>query len=319
MGAAGANVHRRSRDDDGSVTILLAMMMTAVIGMAAIVIDAGEVWAARRQLITAGDASALAAAQEYALGGTGCGTVADQYLSDNYAAATLDDCGVIGDRIHIGASVEIDHQFAVILGRNSTTVDVDVYARFGSLSSGTGLRPFGLCSESDGFTAWQNSGHSTSQVFRIMYTKDAAAQCGGTLPGNWGLIDFDGGSNSNSETQDWVRDGYPGVVDVPGTHEGDPGAFSNSLPISSIVGETILLPVFDHASGNGANADFDLVGIVGVIIHGYKANGSASSRYLDIQFVTTVMSGGCCANTGAISTGAVGIEICGYDSTLDCT
>ena len=306
------------RADEGSTTVLVAIMATVLFGMAAIVIDAGEVWAARRQLVTAGDAAALAAAQEYALGGNGCASVASGYVADNYPEASVDTCSIVGDRIHVGAEVVVQHQFAQVLGRTETTVDVDVYAKFGTASSGTGLRPFGLCATSDGFLAWQASGHSTSQVFRIDYTKDALADCGSTIPGNWGLIDFNGGSNSNSETKDWVQNGYQGVVTVPGTYEGDPGAFSNSMGVGSIVGERILLPVFDTGSGNGANATFDLVGIVGVIIHGYKANGAASSRYLDIQFVTAVLSGGCCDGGGAIDAGVVGIEICGYESTIDC-
>lgn len=309
---------QRENAEEGSTTILVAIMATVLFGMAAIVVDAGEVWAARRQLITAGDAAALAAAQEYALGGNGCSGVAATYIADNYPEATLNTCSVVGNRINLEAEVTIDHQFAQVLGRTSTDVDVEVYARFGTASSGTGLRPFGLCATSDGFLAWQASGHSTSQVFRINYTKDALSACGSTIPGNWGIIDFNGGSNSNSETKYWVEHGYPGVVTVPGTYEGDPGAFSNSMGVNKIVGERILLPVFDSGAGNGANATFDLVGIVGVIIHGYKANGSASSRYLDIQFVTAVLSGGCCEGSGAIDAGVVGIEICGYESTVDC-
>jgi len=294
-------------------------MATVLFGMAAIVIDAGEVWAARRQLITAGDAAALAAAQEYAIGGSGCSTVAGDYLGDNYTAASLDTCSIVGERIQVSASVVVAHNFAQILGRTETTIDVDVFARYGVATSGSGLRPFAICAESIGFTAWQSSYHSTSQVFRIMYTKDSPASCGSYVPGNWGIIDFDGGSNSNSETREWVENGYPGEVTVPGAYEGDPGAFSNSLNIDTIVGEEILLPVYDFASGSGANATFELVGIVGVIIHGYKANGAQASRYLDIQFVTKVLSGGCCDGAGAVDAGVMGIEICGYESLVDCS
>jgi hypothetical protein len=309
----------RRRDEEGSTTILVAIMATVLFGMAAIVVDAGEVWAARRQLITATDAAALAAVQEYALGGNGCAGVAGSYIADNYPQASLDTCNHTGNRIEVGASVEITHHFAPILGRSSTTVDASVHARYGVATSATGLRPFGLCSRSDGFQAWQQSLHSTNDIFRITYTKDALANCGTSIPGNWGIIDFDGGSNSNSDTKAWVQYGYPGTVSVPGTYDGDPGAFSTALPINSIVGQKILLPVFDNASGTGANATFDVIGVVGVIIWDYRANGPESSRYLDVEFVTTVLSGHCCDPTsGALDAGVVGVEICGYESITDC-
>ncbi|MDG2112849.1 MAG: hypothetical protein P8N02_09585, partial [Actinomycetota bacterium] len=202
----------------------------------------------------------------------------------------------------------------------TSTVTSESEAEFGPLKAGTGLRPFGLCSQSPGFSAWQASGHSTTQVFRISYTKDSPADCGSSTPGNWGLIDFNGGANSNSELSSWVRYGYPGEVTIPDWYEGDPGAFSNSLPISTILDEQIFLPVFDQVTGNGANASFHLEGIVAVKIVAYKATGSQSSRYLDIQFQTAVIAGGCCddADGALLNTGLLGVQLCRFDDAGTC-
>ena len=49
-----------------------------------------------------------------------------------------------------------------------------------------------------------------------------------------------------------------------------------------------------------------------------KKGQNLGSRYLDIQFVTKVLSGGCCGG-GAIDAGVMGIEICGYESLVDCS
>ena len=63
----------------------------------------------------------------------------------------------------------------------------------------------------------------------ITYGKSAPDDCGANVPGNWGVLDFDGGANSSNDTKDWIEFGYPGLVTAPGTSPGDPGAFSNGL------------------------------------------------------------------------------------------
>jgi len=313
---------RRVRDEGGAAAIIVGVCATVLFGASAIVIDAGDIWQERRQLVSATDAAALAAAQDEAFGVDGCATRAGAYLEDNSPGSSMTDCTTTGTSsagsITIDAEIVVTHSIAQILGRSDTTVTGASTAKWGMPTGLSGLRPFALCAESPGMQAWQASGHSTTQVFRIMYTKDQPDNCGGPAPGNWGLIDFDGGSNSNNDTKEWVEFGYPGVVTAPGWYYGDPGAFSNSLPMSTIVGEIIQLPVFDSFNGQGgANAQFYIVGFVSVYVAGYKSNGSQSSRYIDLQFQTSIVHGSCCTG-GGIDTGLRVISLCAVEASSSC-
>ncbi len=54
----------RSRDESGQVLVFVAVILTVLVGMAALVVDVGSWYQAQRHLQTAADAAALAGAQE---------------------------------------------------------------------------------------------------------------------------------------------------------------------------------------------------------------------------------------------------------------
>jgi hypothetical protein len=309
----------RGMNERGSVSVMLALCMTVVIGAGALAIDAGQVWSKRRQLITAADAAAFAAAEVYAEYGNGCddGTAAEYAaLNAPGASSTCSRTGT-GTRgtVTVSVSEDVEHQLAAFIGRSSTEVDASSTVYFGPASGMTGLRPFGLCQESNAFREWQESGHSLAATFTIPYTKDNESQCGGSIPGNWALIDFDGGNNSLDEFRSWIRNGYPGEVEVPVTLPGDPGSFSEPMDIASVVGEEIYIPVFDSANGQGQNSTFHLTGFVSVEIL-FRANGPESHRYLEVRFATAVASGKCCGN--ALDGGLFAVGLCKVDNQGVC-
>ena len=265
-----ARTTNRGTDERGAVAALLAICMTVVIGAGAIVIDAGQVWATRREAITATDAAALAAAAHFAEYGNGCSSgTASAYVGLNSDAVAMDSCTRTGSgtrgTVTVTASGDVNHSLAQFIGRTSTEVTASSTVYFGPASSVTGLRPFGLCSQSDGYQAWIGSGHSTTAIFRIYYTKDNPAACGGAVPGNWALIDFNFGDNLMEELRSWIQSGYPGEVTVPNWWEGDTGVFSNAMDVGSVLGKEIYVPIFDNAMGNGANAQFHLIGFASII------------------------------------------------------
>ena len=57
----------RFRDDSGQAFVFIAAILTALVGMAALVVDVGSWYQADRRLQTAADAAALAGAQELPL------------------------------------------------------------------------------------------------------------------------------------------------------------------------------------------------------------------------------------------------------------
>ena len=312
----------RSLTEEGTAAIMLAVSLTVLFGAAAIVLDAGDIWQERRQLVGATDAAALAAAQDDALGLDGCATTAGMYLESNSPGSSLVSCSnstaSSSGTMEVAASIVVEHGLAQVLGRDETTVTASSGVRWGAPATATGLRPFALCNASDGFMAWQASGHNTTDIFRITYSKAHAEACGGPSPGNWGILDFNGGANSNNDTANWVASGYPGHVSAMAWSPGDPGAFDQSLPINSIVGKVIQLPVFDdYDSGGGDTANFHVVGFVSVEIVAYRALGPQASRYLDLRFTNDIVVGSCCTN-GGLDAGTYVVTLCSTEQNGSC-
>jgi hypothetical protein len=78
MALAGGRTGER-----GSVAVLLALALTALLGFAALVVDVGLSWAVRAEAQTAADAAALAGAARLADGPAGAVTAVRQYLDAN--------------------------------------------------------------------------------------------------------------------------------------------------------------------------------------------------------------------------------------------
>jgi Flp pilus assembly protein TadG len=53
--------------------------------------------------------------------------------------------------------------------------------------------------------------------------------------------------------------------------------------LASIIGQTRIIPVFSSVSGNGANANYDIVEFVGIRVLDVNLTGSMSSKHLTVQ------------------------------------
>lgn len=308
--------------DRGVATAIFVLFLSAALGLAALVIDVGNSWQERRQLVTATDAAALAAAQDYVRDDPGCTLSAEAVVKLNNSAANMTSCIPVAPasgnpgRVTVTAEADVDFIFAGILGFADTTVSSSTTVNYDTASAITGgLRPFGLCSDivaSQTPTVVPGNG----VIYRIYYGKDDQPDaCGGEdVPGNWGILDFDGGANRQNDIKDWTRNGYPGTVTIGDNVEGDTGAYSNSLNNELnflLTVDSFGLPIFDVATGNGANAEFHIVNFAAARLDGFKTTGPQADRYFDIEFLDEVVQG-----TGggpANGLGAYVIGICAVD------
>ncbi len=312
---------RVNRDERGAVAIFVAICAVMIFGFAAYAVDSGHLWQARRGLVTAADAAALASASDYAVGKPGCSTAAGPFVVSNNSRASLKSCSpsisTTAGHVTVGAERKVDFSFAGIFGTTSKQIRAATTAEWGLPSGAANLRPFGLCLTANPLlTTWLNLpvGPTADSVpIRITYGKSQPTACGGNVPGNWGVMDFDGGSNSNNDIKTWTRYGYPGVVSVNQNVAGDTGAFSNSLDSElaylRTTGEAFALPIFDSATGNGSNAQFRIVAFALVKLMGYSTTGAQAQRYMDLAFTGGIISGKCCATAG-INTSVRAIRIC---------
>lgn len=176
-------------------------------------------------------------------------------------------------------------------------------------------------------------------VHRVYFTTDSPDECPSVpgekaTPGNWGWMDFNGGSNADPELIRWIRYGYSdnpvGVNDcdgdagTPGGESGDTcngttgsrgGSVEDALEELVDNQTKFAIPIYDTASGPGNNAQFGIYAFVGVILRGFEVNGAESRRYFDFDFVDLQLSGNCCISTApsGVDTGIRGIKICAVD------
>lgn len=311
------------RSDRGAATAVAVLFLSAALGLSALVIDVGNAWQERRHLTVSTDAAALAAAQDYVKGINGCTVSAGPVVTSNNSEATMSSCantapaGSTPGRVTVEAQATVDYLFAGALGFTDTTVSSSTTASYQSAGSVYGgLRPFGLCAGVLS-TLTPTIVPGNGEMYRIYYGKDAQPDtCGdeNDIPGNWGLLDFDGGANSQNDTKEWTLKGYDGEVSIGDLIEGDTGAFSNALKTELNYLMTVdhfALPVFDIATGNGANAEFRIERFAAVRLHGYKAVGPEEDRYFDIEFLNEVVQGGGGGPTDGL--GAFVIGICAVD------
>ena len=149
---------RTPRAQDGAVLLLVAVSLTVLLGVAALVADLGQFRAHRRQLQTAADAGSLAGALQlppFSDGSNSC-TRADVLERQN---TNLTDgknmvvngnlstsyCEIIGGSVRVKpVESDVPYIFGRVLGFASTTIDARARARVVYLTRSTGLLPFGV-------------------------------------------------------------------------------------------------------------------------------------------------------------------------------
>lgn len=301
-------IQRVTRDDTGAVAVLVALMAVFLTGMLAFAADLGNAYSLKRRLSTAADGAALAAAQELATDNSGCGpavsdadraaarTVADDYSSTRNASGSALRAGTDGFSLSCVASGKdglvtvrneqtVDFVFGNVFGVASAQPNGQATARYGLAKTVTGLRPFGLCTKDASVAVLLQSGldypvddaasFALRPTVRITIDKTVAGSCG-AAPGNWGVMDFDGGSNPEGDTRTWVEDGYGQELDLigdtisgdTGAPSGGPGALGSAM--NATVGKTITVPLFDSVTGTGSSASFHITGFVSAQLCGWK-------------------------------------------------
>ncbi len=284
------------RDERGVVAVIATLMLTALVGMAALVVDLGWLYVVRGELQNGADAGALAGAVDLALSGTSdAQTMAVAYATQptlyritspppgpGAVAVSFPASNQI--RVRVGPTA-VPTIFARIWGISTADVAAVAVARVERRIIGSGpgnLLPFGVnrdVVDADG------DGNYDLGISVDIYPHNEAS-------GNFGLLDLDGGCNSNNDTIDWIEHGYDDVFVIPEgagfvNVGGDTGISGNSLSgaISSRIGERVLLPVFDQVTGVGSNTTFRVVDFIGAIIQGFQLIGANSQRNIIVQIV----------------------------------
>ena len=254
--------------------IIVAFLTVALLGMAAIVIDISALHAERRELQNGADASALALARD--CGTSGCGDV--DATAAIYADANAEDGTSTVESVEVDeeagtvtvttttrepdGSAVVPFGFGRILGRTGQAVQARAVAAWG-FPGGAGTVPLVLS-----WCEWARFEALGLGVQTVYFhdgnsTEPCNDQAGQDLAGGFGwlvaedcLADIDAGG--------WV-------FEDPGS---SPSTGCDAATVAALVGQTILVPIFDGLTGTGANGQYHIYGFAAFELHGYRLGGS---------------------------------------------
>ena len=292
----------------GASLVLVSGALVAFVAVAALAVDYGQLVVQRRAMVTATDAASLAAATVLAKGGdevTACNE-ASAYMSTNapdhetFACDPYSKPGVV----EVSSSQTVSFGFATVFGMSSGTAQSSTASEY-IPGLDIGIRPLMLCDKADpAFDAWLDTRDKPMTLKLTLQNAVNPAPCdpAGQAAGNWGTIDFDGGSNPLGEIAKWIEFGYDGTIatsslpdscvvapvpEAEACYNGDPGNIAQSLePAMTALKnskEKINIPVFELAEEQGGN----LVVRVKLLIIGelkdFKLKGSPKSKFIELQ------------------------------------
>lgn len=270
----------RSRDgqdtEQGAVTVLVALFMVVFLMFVALVIDVGMVYAEQAQLQNGADAAALAAAQQCAkAGATTCSASTVQSLAaglansnsnDGASAVTL-DMSVAGQVTANTSTVDgVSHAnflslpLGSITGQNTAHVTATATAAWGGPFSGPTMLPltFGACQVT------QNMLNQADQII-VVHGSDKCSSSnpsGLNLPGGFGWLATTSGCTPNvSVNSPWVDSKTGASI---------PKACKTLFQSASLIGQTVLVPIFSTVAGQGSGGSYQIVGWGVLVIKGWS-------------------------------------------------
>ena len=270
------------RSERGAVMVVAAIMMVTLMASAAVVIDAGQLFLAKKRLQNAADASALA----------GCFTLVnkqDPVLADAESSKYI-SANVIGEyqysptvdldknTFQVNLFQKVEHFFATVIGIDSSTVSATATAGGNTVISITGVVPLGVVRQ------------------QFEFNKPYTLKYGGGegYNGNYGALALGGRGASNYRSN--LMYGYKNEIkigDIVATETGNMAGptsqgvnYRISLDHSSIQDlapnspRVVIVPVIDRLVGSGSNASATVVGFAAFYLESTDGKGAVTGSFL---------------------------------------
>ncbi|SDP05555.1 Putative Flp pilus-assembly TadE/G-like [Paenibacillus sp. yr247] len=193
---------------DGNVAVLAAFMLVVLLGMTAVVVDGGKVYAVKMHLQKTANAAVLSGAQELTATEQNVRSVADRILHDHGETASLINLSVtMKDRTTAVLKKVVDVPLAKVLGFDKVPVSVKATAKIEAMGAATGAAPIGID---------QSIQLHYGQTYRLKVDENEATN------GNFGIIALGAPGASTYETN--LANGYQGLLtagDVVDTQTGN--------------------------------------------------------------------------------------------------
>jgi hypothetical protein len=267
-------------NEKGSVLVLAAAMMVAILGSTALVVDLGTLTLEKIRLQNACDAAALAAARELP-SRAWAEFRAFQYLAKNHVHPWESDVDFDEDltEVTVKASRTKDYYFARVLGHNKGKVHAGSTAIFGSVCAATGVVPFGIPDQ--------------PLVYGVEYQLKAGSH-DDYGSGNYGALAFEFKGASSYENN--LKYGYNGKIRVGDWVTTEPGNMSgptkrgvnyrlNQCPhtpqctiehYEKSCPRVMIVPIFDPGTIQGRD-EVQIVGFGVFLLKGVEGSGNESN------------------------------------------
>jgi hypothetical protein len=264
--------------ENGQAIVLMVVFLAGLLGMAALVLDVGSWFREKRQLQLTADSAALAGAQSLPGSPANATSLALQYATTNGRPITANDVAITSDfssndTITVQAHSTAPGFFSKLFGINVVNVGASAAARASLASQAMYVAPM-VVSKLHPLLAGSGCpcfGQETSLDYGAM-----------GAPGAFGMLNLDGGNGTvgaSAEGQ-WIDQGFNKYLPL-GLYRSDPGAKFNSANVqgalSDRIGTVLLFPVFDTLTGNGQNAQYNIIGWVGFHLDGYDVHGNSAT------------------------------------------
>lgn len=280
----------------GAVSVMVAVLVVALLGCAALAVDVGAMYSEKAQLQNGADASALAIATDCANGDCGDFMVSGEELangnanddSSGIAAITFPNASTVRVETNAREAGSGDDHFSLffarVMGIESAEIRAVAEATWGTPSTATTLpwtvsecvfktmlSPTQLHSLS---TTGDFVGYPSDTHILLRYDKNTPTFPGceaqnGYRPGGFGWLETNTGCSTDINLSATVKG-------QPGNHfPNDNGKIKVCDALKdSIMDEPALIPLFDSNTGNGDNTIYSLIGFAAFQVTGYKFSGS---------------------------------------------
>ncbi len=267
----------RLRREEGQVTVLAAVFIVMLVGMAGFVLDVGSWFRQQRVSQATVDAAALAGAQSLPVNPANATADATAFAAKNGGVAgatfTVGTRYVPNDMITVSQSGSGNGLFSRVLGISTVTIRTTA-----SAISEVPTQAFGVAPIAVDITQKMLSGPGCP-CFGVPTTLPLGKK---GVPGAFGMIDLatHNGNTGTSTLADWIVNGYQDYLPL-GDYNSDPGATFASSQIQAALqaryGSDLLFPIYDSLSGNGSNASYHVVAWAAFHITLSQASGNSGT------------------------------------------
>ncbi|MDQ1059596.1 hypothetical protein QFZ23_003497 [Arthrobacter globiformis] len=281
-------VRLSSNGERGGIAVIVALLMVAMLGFAALAIDVAKLYAERAQLQNGSDAGALMMAQKCAKNDTDTECSATSPLAADLANKNAIDGlsnvkSIALDKINRTVTVtagakesgasgnSVSLFFAGVLGFASAEVNASSSVRWGSPVEGTIVFPLA-------FSICQVSGmvDGSAQLLQN-HSADANADCplgpaGKTVPGGFGWTAQNAGQCGGLVNLAINQSGSATGNDGPSNCDAILNGWASEIAAGRPV--IVLLPVFDDVTGTGSGASYHLNSFAAFNVQGWAFSGA---------------------------------------------